>query len=137
MVTAPSLRHVSIHANLSPWFEFTTSFMDKLQLPALRRLEITDSPWSSYDDSFINSLHSCFQRSRCHVRHLCVDVERMQLKKDTLRRLLKATPSLKSLRLVVDAPDVTAKFVMSLRMPKLVEAIINSAGSSGRDALEA
>ena len=52
----------------------------------------------------------------------------MQLKKDTLRRLLKATPSLKSLRLVVGAPDVTAKFVMGLRMPNLAEAIlVNSA----------
>jgi hypothetical protein len=129
MVTAPSLRFLSIDPGLSSLSEMATNFVDKLRLPSLKRLEIQDDSdhWSPVDDSFISTLHSCIQRSSCNVRHLSVDIKSMQMKKDTLRRLLKATPSLKSLRLSVDAPEVTSRFIMSLGLSKLAEAILVTA----------
>jgi hypothetical protein len=55
-----------------------------------------------------------------------LDFKCMQLKKDTLRLLLGETPSLEFLRLLVDASEVTDKFIMGLRLSKLSEVVLDT-----------
>ena len=127
MVVAPSLRVLSINPCTSSLSTMSTSFIDKLRLPSLKKFELKVDHSPSCDDTFFDALRSCIERSSCRVRHLSVDAKNMQLKKDTLRLLLKATPSLKTLRLFVDAPEVTGRFIMGLQMPKPSDIVLVTA----------
>ncbi|RXW20701.1 hypothetical protein EST38_g5162 [Candolleomyces aberdarensis] len=128
-VTVPRLRVFSIDARES-YADLAKSFFDKIQLPELETLEIKDrqSSYSEYEgsDSFFESLRGCFRRSRCSVRDFSLNVRNLKLKKETICRLLKSVPLLRSLHLAVDVTDVTKKHIRSLRMPELAEVTVDS-----------
>jgi hypothetical protein len=127
-VTVPRLQFISIDVS-DAHCDLPKSFFDKVQLPALRSLEIKDRYSSDSDfkaaDPIIDSLRRCFRRSRCSIQHLSLEIKNMKLKKEALSRLLKSTPSLRSLDLGIGATDVTRKYIRSLRMENLEEVIVD------------
>ncbi|KAJ2919107.1 hypothetical protein MD484_g1356, partial [Candolleomyces efflorescens] len=138
-VTVPRLEVVSIDISAASC-DLSKGFFDKIQLPALKTLEIkggfnpSSGPNSKGECPLTDSLRRCFRRSRCRIRHLSLEGGRdVKLKKEAIRRLLMSTPQLQSFDFGMDSTGVTRKYIESLGIPTLTEVTVDANRARNRE----